>query len=118
MSVDLSGDAAIVINDFGETVTYNPLGVTGSTITAVWEPDSEPEEYGDDGKWSKRRGLLYCSTSDVSSPSNRDTVTIGGETWQVDDERGIERDNAGGVTLPLVIKTRDEVSGPDHRKRT
>ena len=117
MSVDLSGDAAIVIADFGETVTYNPLGVAGSAISAVWAPDSEPEEYFDDGKWSLRRGRLYCSTSDVSSPSNRDTVTIGGETWQVDDQRGIERDNCGGVTLPLVIKVRREVSGPEHRLR-
>jgi hypothetical protein len=118
MTVDLTGGVDVVLDDFGESVTYNPLGVSGSAITAVWEPDSEPEELRDDGKWSLRRGLLYCSISDVSSPSNRDTVTIGGEEWQVDDERGIDRDNAGGVTLPLVIKTRLEVSGPEYRRRT
>ena len=117
MTVDLTGDAAIVIGDFGESVTYNPLGVAGSSITAVWEPDSEPEEYDEDGKWSKRRGSLYCSTVDVTSPSNRDTVTISGEEWQVEDGRGIERDNAGGVTLPLVLMVRREVSGPEHRLR-
>ena len=100
-----------------DTVTYNPLGVSGSAISAAWIPEPEPNEFHEDGKWAVRSGRLVCKTSDVSSPSNRDTVTISGETWQVDDEMGIERDNSGGVILPLVIKTRIEVSGPDHRLR-
>lgn len=117
MSIDLTGDVAIILADFGETVTYTADGESGVSITAVWEMDSEPEEYDDDGKRCIRRGDLYCAVADVVNPSNRDTVTIGGETWAVEDERGIHRDNAGGVTLPLVLKTRIEVSGSEHRKR-
>ena len=110
-----AGTRRKVLERFGQTVTYTATGESGVSITAEWDPDSEPEEYTDDGKWKYRRGDLYCSIVDVASPNNRDTVTIGGEVWDVDDSRGIARDNAGGVTLPLVRKERIEVSGPEHR---
>lgn len=102
----------------GEAVTYNPLGVAGSSITAILNPGPEREQFGDDGKWHIRAASVVCSDVDTSSPSNRDTFTIGGEEWQVDDEIGFEHDSPGGIVeFPLVIKTRIEVSGPDHRLR-
>lgn len=97
-----------------DTVTYTADGEDAASISAIWMPDTEPEEYSEDGKWRFRRGNLLCAATDVASPSNRDTVTIGADTWQVDDEIGIHR-AAGGVTLPLVRKERIEVSGPEHR---
>jgi hypothetical protein len=107
----------ILKDDLPDTVTYIAVGKAGVSISAIWMPDSEPEEYMDDGKWSLRRGDLLCATSAVTSPSNRDTVTISSVVWQVDDSRGIHRDNCGGVTLPLVRKVRIEVSGEGHRIR-
>ncbi len=100
-----------------DTVTYTADGESGVSISAIWMPYAEPEDYTDDGKWRIRRGNLFCSATDVASPSNRDTVTISSEVWDVDDSMGIHEDNTGGVTLPLVRKVRIEVSGPEHRIR-
>jgi hypothetical protein len=105
----------ILKDDMPDTVTYTAEGETGVSILGIWMPDAEPEERSHAGKWRFRRGNLYCSAVDVPSPSNRDTVTIAAETWEVDDEMGVHSDNAGGVTLPLVRKERIEVSGPEHR---
>ena len=99
----------------GETVTYNPLGVAGSEITAVLTSETAITEHLEDGKWRTRRCVATCQSSDVSTPSSSDTVTIDGETWQVDDEDQVEETRAGFVDLPLVLKTRIEVSGPEHR---
>lgn len=107
----------IIKDGLADTVTYTATGGAGVSISAIWMPDAEPEEYTTDGKWRIRRGDLLCDSDDVASPSNRDTVTISSEVWDVDDERGIHRANPSMITLPLVRKERIEVSGPEHRRR-
>jgi len=100
-----------------DTVTYTATGQAGVEISAILTREAATTEYLDDGKWRMRRRGAICQAEDVPTPSSRDTVTISGETWQVEDEDQVQRSDAGMVTLPMVIKTRDEVSGPDHRLR-
>ena len=84
---------------FGESVVYNPLGVTGSAVTAiVTEETSAPIEY-DDGEQVVRRANFELLPSVVTSPSMRDTFTRGGEAWAVIE---IQR------RVPMVVMTCEE----------
>lgn len=67
----------------GTTVTYNPLGVAGSDITATWNPREAEPLYRDHDEVQRKGGILKCSPSDVTSPSDRDTFTISGADYAV-----------------------------------
>ena len=116
MTVDMTGDAAIVLADFGQSITYTAYGVAGASITAIFSGTSTEVRIYDDGRRTVYVAEVYCSTTDVSSPDKRDTFTVSGTTWQVDDERMTVEDNAGGITLPLIRSSRKEASGPDFRR--
>jgi hypothetical protein len=70
--------------EHGRTATYNPLGVTGSSITVVHELDSVIPDYQPTGEVSVRLSTLVCSPADAPNPTERrDTFTIDGQVWSV-----------------------------------
>jgi hypothetical protein len=86
-----------------DTVTYTATGQSGVSISAIVHEEATEVRSYDDGQKTTRTIEVMCLTSDVTSPSKKDTFTIGGETWQVDDEMPTRNENAGTITIPLVI---------------
>ena len=79
----LSSDLSAFLNtsEFAETVSYN-----STSISAIFDTEGQrPADYFGDF------AVLYVSASDVASPSYRDTVVIGGETWKVFDDQSKAR---------------------------
>lgn len=67
----------------GRSVTYNPLGVSGSAITAIVEPIRVVPTPKDDGIDNVKTRNVTASVADVPSPDERDTFTIDAATWYV-----------------------------------
>jgi len=105
MSIDLTGDPAIIIADLGETVSYTAYGEDAVSISAVFTGGSEEIRTHERGQMKIRTASVFCLASDVSSPDKRDTFTIGGEIWQAHDEELSQEDNAGGIEIPLILKS-------------
>lgn len=91
----------------GDAIVYNPLGVTGSALAAVWTPDVTEPEYSRDGKQQIRRGELVLSPADVTSPDSRDTFTIDSTTWAL--TRVIS--NVGLLVVAVETRTRLRIGG-------
>ena len=96
----------------GQSVTYNPLGVAGSAITASWSPRDVEPLYLNDGELQRKGGTLKCSPSDVTSPSDRDTFTISSVTYAV------ERVVRGYPTVVLeLVSITERTIGRDRKAR-
>lgn len=70
-------------------VTYTPEGGSGVSLTAVlWPEELVEEQYADGTRLLRRRDALISRDpageyGGVASPEVHDTLTIGGELWNV-----------------------------------
>lgn len=61
----------------GQTVTYYALNAGGgSSITAIWMPQTVSADWDEGGKDAMNRGTIQCQQSDISSPNIQDTFVI------------------------------------------
>lgn len=98
----------------GETVTYKSGGTgDGTNITAIWNPGATIPGYYDDGEIDKSIGVVIASTSDVSSPSLRDTFTISSVTWACEEWE----DDGPVIQLQLTRIARQRLGGDLSRNR-
>lgn len=80
-----TGGTPAIDTTFGDPVTYNPLGVAGSTITGTFQEMEEVHEETDGvGKTIIHNARFNASPDAIASPDERDTLTIGGVVWAVD----------------------------------
>lgn len=80
MAADL---ASVFYNtdDFAESVVYAPAGKSPKTIKAIITY-GEGDEYRGANSYGVK-ATMTCMVSDVSQPTNKDTVSIDGVTWGV-----------------------------------
>ncbi len=64
----------------GESVTYTPLGGTGSTINVFYQTE---QMFDDMGNYIGAQLSAVVSNTDVSAPRESDTITIGSTIWTV-----------------------------------
>ena len=64
----------------GESITYTPLGGSGSTINALYQTE---QLFDDMGGYIGAQLSAAVSNTDVSSPREGDTITIGSTVWTV-----------------------------------
>lgn len=69
-----------LLGAMGESVTYTPVGVAGSTITAIFQPQIGALDV-------QATATFFVSSDDVASPNPGDTITRSGEVWVVLDFR-------------------------------
>jgi hypothetical protein len=98
----LADDFNITLADYGQTVTYTATGEDAASFSAVFGNETAEVRTYDDGQKTVRTAHVLCSTDDVASPDKKDTFTVGGVTWQVDDEMPSEKDG-GTIMIPLII---------------
>ena len=67
----------------GQTVTYTADGVAGASIAGIWHPNQVLPQFYPDSQQDVEYGVIQFNPVDVTSPSNQDTVTIGGNVWSV-----------------------------------
>jgi len=80
---ELGDDAANIMCEQGETVTYNPLGVAGSAIEAIVLRESVEPEYFSDGEQNTLNANVQCVKADVPAADDKDSFTFDGKTWAV-----------------------------------
>jgi hypothetical protein len=103
----LAADAARMVTEFGEPVTYHPDGGADSTITAIFELNSILPAYYQDGQQHVLLGVLTATAVDVPTPSLLDTFTVRAETWAV---KAIQQETA--ITeLQLERREQERVGG-------
>jgi len=70
-------------DEFADDATYTPQdGSAASAITAILELEATIE----DRDWQTTRartGIIRLQVSDIASPKQQDTVTIGTDTWVI-----------------------------------
>ena len=110
----------LLVEHFGESVTYTPT--TGDPVTCdgvLVEDETEDVRDSRGGRRFVRRGTLLVSTDSggVANPGRPgDTVTVGGETWDVVSLN----DRVRGADLAMMSVQRSETierSRPDYRRR-
>ena len=82
---ELTADVADIVNDvLGEAVSYTPKGGSAKSITGVFRDAAERLEVGPDGMpVATFRPLLRVWQSDVSTPGEGDTFTLGAKSYRV-----------------------------------
>ena len=88
-----------------DTASYTAYGEDAASISVIFSGASEEIRTHDRGQKKVRTATVVCLTSDVASPDKRDTFTISGEVWQVDDELESHDSNSGLIRIPLILKS-------------
>lgn len=78
MAVETASDRALLLNDFGVTVTFG-----AETFTAIFDNDYEAVDSGGTVPFAMLRPRILCRSSDVSSVIVGSSFTIGGSTYLV-----------------------------------
>lgn len=83
MAVETDIERAIMLADFGVSVSYTPSGGSASTITGIFDSQYQAVETGGEVAFAIEQPKLAVKTSDVSSAAEGDTVVISGVTYKV-----------------------------------
>ena len=94
---DRAADAAACVTEQGETVTYTAFGGSPVSVTAIWDPlesvPAAPDPSLSRGSINTagvgearsriQRGTLQALPADIAAPDERDTFTISGSDYAV-----------------------------------
>lgn len=83
MAVETDVERAIMLADFGVSVSYTPSGGSATTITGILDNQYQAIETGGEVAFAVEQPRLAVRTSDVSSAAEGDTVVIAGVTYNV-----------------------------------
>lgn len=75
--------AALLLDVFGQEVSYILDGADPVTITGDWKPDQELISYMATEEQDFDVGVLSISPADIALPTVRDVVTIEGQDYAV-----------------------------------
>ena len=115
MGLDLETDQMFK-DGMTDTVSYTAYGEDAVSISVLFSGSREEIRTHGYGQKKIRTASVKCLTSDVSSPDKRDTFTIGGETWQADDEIESHDSNSGVIEIPLILKSDYETWARQERR--
>ena len=110
-----------LMDQFGESVTYTPVGGIASAITARVSRGLESVVDDEDQHGQGRKVFVDAKVTvkltDVAAPGRGDKVVIDGNTYKVAD--GITtHTNAGEASFDVVYVTSDAVTEPGTYRRT
>jgi hypothetical protein len=88
---DASADAAEIVAELGQDVTYTPNGATPRGVKGLWSPSSRDAKRA--RGMQNDRGVLQLHEDDAPAPDTRDAFAIDGVDYSVE---GI------GASRPLV----------------
>ncbi len=104
-----------LFDQFGETVSYTPVGGSASDITARIIRDAFEREDSEDGLRTSWRARVVVKTADVASPQEGDVLTFHSLTWKVD---AVDIESAKGeAALDVIAVTDQEFSGEGSRRQ-
>lgn len=83
MAVETDIERAIMLADFGVSVSYTPSGGSASTITGIFDNQYQAVETGGEVAFAIEQPKLAVKTSDVSTAAEGDTVVVSGVTYKV-----------------------------------
>ena len=98
MPVETADDRAIILADFGESVTFMPEFGTNATITAIFDNTYEAVEAGGTVGYQLVQPRLTVRTSDITGIQDGDAFKIRGNIYIV---RIIMADGTGITELAL-----------------
>ncbi len=98
MAVETDVERAIMLADFGESVTYTPSGGSASTITGIFDREYQAVDTGGEVAFAVEQPRLAVKTSDVANAAEGDSVVISGVNYIV---RVVMNDGTGLTDLAL-----------------
>lgn len=98
MAVETDVERAIMLADFGESVTYTPSGGSASTITGIFDKEYQAVDTGGEVAFAVEQPRLAVRTSDVASAAEGDSVVISGVNYIV---RVVMNDGTGLTDFAL-----------------
>ena len=98
MPVEGATQRAIMLKDFGQTVSYTPSGGSASNVTASVDNEYEAVETGGSVAFAIERPRLTVRTADVSTAAEGDAVSFGGTNYIV---RVVMNDGTGMTELMI-----------------
>ena len=98
MAVETDVERAIMLADFGESVTYTPSGGSASTITGIFDKEYQAVDTGGEVAFAVEQARLAVKTSDVANAAEGDSVVISGVNYIV---RVVMNDGTGLTDLAL-----------------
>jgi hypothetical protein len=98
MPVETADDRAIILADFGESVTFMPEVGANATITAIFDNAYEAVDAGGSVEYQMVQPRLTVRTQDIPNIEEGDGFTVRGETYIV---RVIMADGTGITELAL-----------------
>lgn len=81
MGIETATEREVLLADFGETMSYTPLGGTATDITAIFDNAYQAVDAGGTIAFAVSQPKIMCRTSDVSSAQEGDTIVYNSTTY-------------------------------------
>jgi hypothetical protein len=98
MPVESADDRAILLADFGVSITYTVQGGSAATITGIFDNEFLSIDAGGDIGFADQNPRVLCRTADVVNATEGDTFVIGGVTYL---SRVVQDDGTGMTVIQL-----------------
>lgn len=102
MAVESAADRLIFldVDDFGTTASYTVQGGSPANITGIFDNEFIEVDAGGNVGVAVQQPRFLCRTSDVSSATEGDTITINAVNYNI---RIVQDDGTGMTTLILEV---------------